>query len=81
MKFIRMMDISMEIGYLWCSSCERAYHSNDTRVKNGMEVCAYEDCDGDTILEAKDWGAVRNSRYPLFPEIPQTGQFYTIHDN
>lgn len=46
---------------VWCLHCGRWYRLGDHRVvgKKKMQLCAYEGCSGDTVLDAKTkrmWG-------------------------
>lgn len=64
--------------WLWCIHCERAYQLKDCREVDGMfgklQMCHYEDCDGDTVLDAWNWyehheiEPQKNKHYPLYPD-------------
>lgn len=74
-----MFDTSGESDYLWCLHCERAYHKKDHRKIDGLELCAYNDCDGDTVMDAKDWTAIREGRDDRYPEVPEKGKVYPLY--
>lgn len=62
--------------FLWCMHCWRTYRRGECRLVKGFQLCPYEDCDGDTVLDAVPWGSMR-SAWPGFPVIPVRGQKYT----
>lgn len=80
-----------ESDFLWCLHCERAYQRGEHRkveikkkfrdlVPSDMqflEMCPYEDCDGDTVVDAWDWERVREDNG--YPEIPQKGVVYPLY--
>jgi len=39
-----------------------------------MEMCYYEDCDGDAIIDAWEWEKIRDTNG--YPEIPEEGKVY-----
>lgn len=68
--------------WLWCLHCERCYQLKDMReVKHPflkgetLQLCHYEDCDGDTVLDGWDWEEVREDTD--WPEIPVIGVTYS----
>ncbi|MBE9047988.1 hypothetical protein IQ255_26945 [Pleurocapsales cyanobacterium LEGE 10410] len=69
-----------ESGYLWCLHCERAYKESEYRTevnRNGdmMEMCHYEDCDGDAVIDAWDWADLKEG-HPDYPDNPVEGKVY-----
>ena len=68
-----------ESGYLWCLHCERAYKDDEYRTevnKYGdiMEMCHYEDCNGDAVLDAWDRAKLREMHG--YPEEPEEAKLY-----
>lgn len=68
-----------ESGYLWCLHCERAYKEDEYRTEVNeeghlMEMCYYEDCDGDAVMDAWEWEKIRDANG--YPEIPEEGKVY-----
>ena len=77
--------------YLWCLHCERTYKYGEFRmvrikpfVVDGVrhapeyQMCPYEDCDGDTVLDAWEWEDIRGY-HPEYPEIPEAGKVYPMY--
>ena len=65
--------------FLWCLHCERAYHESDVRKVRGLEVCGYEGCDGDTVMDGRDWAEIREGREDEYPEVPVKGKVYPLY--
>ncbi len=44
-------------GWVWRLHCGRVYRREKVRwdSENGIYMCAYEDCDGDALLDAWDY--------------------------
>jgi len=76
--------------YVWCLHCESTYKAGTHRKVAApkevrqiapeiefMEECAYEDCDGDAIMDAWSWGKV--STLNKYPEIPEHGKVYPLY--
>ncbi len=61
--------------FLWCLHCGRTYRRGECRVVKGLQMCPYDGCDGDTVLDAVPWGAMR-SAWPAYPVIPERGRRY-----
>jgi hypothetical protein len=38
-------------------------------------MCPYLGCDGDAVIDALDWGAIRDE-HPEYPEHPKWGDIY-----
>ena len=67
------MDREGTSDYVWCLHCERTY----TRAEaDKLDWCPYDDCDGDTFMDAWDWDRVRDidARYPV---VPVRGKTYS----
>ena len=64
--------------YLWCLHCERAYVRGAYRLINRLQMCPYEDCSGDTVIDAWDWNFVREKN-PTYPENPIRAHFYPLY--
>jgi len=67
-------------GYLWCLHCERAYPDGEYREvksKSGVvyQMCPYEDCDGNAVIDAWDWAQISEG-HPEYPETPKKGKVY-----
>lgn len=58
-------------GYCWCLHCERAYKYGEYRMVRGLQMCPYDGCDGDTVIDAEPWEHVRERKkdYPKTPEM------------
>lgn len=69
--------------YYWCIHCERAYKKENVRTvvteeANMLEMCAYEDCDGDAFLDVWDWEDIREGN-PEYPKIPEIDTHYPMY--
>ena len=64
--------------YLWCLHCERAYKHGEFRVARGLQMCPYEDCDGNTVMDGWDWAQIRDA-HPEYPEVPEKGKVYPLY--
>jgi len=60
--------------YLWCLHCERAYKYGEYRQVGDLQLCPYENCGGDTVMDARDWNHCRREDEPI---IPEHGKFYS----
>jgi DNA-binding CsgD family transcriptional regulator len=80
-----------ESEYMWCLHCERTYKYgefrevkikpfvvNHVRYEPTFQMCPYEDCDGDAVLDAWEWDRIRES-HPEYPEIPEKGKAYPLY--
>lgn len=65
-------------AYLWCLHCERAYSRGEYRDVNGLQMCPYTECGGDTVLDAWNWSKIREG-HPEYPEIPEEGVTYPMY--
>lgn len=63
---------------LWCLHCERAYLRGKCRQIGNLQMCPYADCDGDAVIDAWDWGTVREEN-PSYPERPIEGTVYPLY--
>ena len=65
--------------YQWCLHCERAYKRGEHRLIDGLRMCPYDGCNGDTVLDGWYWPSVRenHSDYPNVPEIGKTYPLYS----
>lgn len=76
--------------YMWCLHCERTYKYgefrevkkkpfvvNHVRYEPILQMCPYEDCNGDAVLDAWEWDRIRES-HPEYPEIPEKGKVYPL---
>lgn len=67
-------------GYLWCLHCERAYPDGafrevtDARGET-QQMCPYDGCDGDAVIDAWDWAVIRIAN-PDYPKVPGLGVVY-----
>lgn len=64
--------------YLWCLHCERAYERGKWRNNGDLQMCPYVGCNGDAVIDAWDWEAVRQ-HHPDYPEIPEFGKSYPLY--
>ena len=70
--------------WLWCLHCERAYQLKDMREVphdllpgENLQLCHYEDCDGDTVLDAWNWDELCKERGG--PDVPERGVRYPLY--
>lgn len=69
-----------EVGqWVWCSHCERAYQVGEYRSVRGLQMCPYEGCNGDTVLDARDWDEFQNTHLNC-PEEPERDVVYSQFD-
>ena len=68
--------------YMYCMHCERTYkygaHRIQTDLKNYAELCPYQDCNGDAVLDAREWDDMRLD-HPEYPEVPEHGKIYPLY--
>ncbi len=73
-----------EGAVMYCIHCERTYPFGEYRtVKDPvgygtLQMCPYEDCSGDAVLDAKDWDWVKGYN-PSYPEHPKRDTVYPLH--
>ena len=77
----------------WCLHCERVYKYGEWRAIDGqflideegnktnkpLQFCPYEDCDGDTVMDAQPWSWVRENGNEHYPERPRRNKFYPLY--
>lgn len=77
--------------YMWCLHCERIYEYGEFRAERikpftvdhvkyapEFEMCPYQDCDGDAVLDAWTWESVRE-HHPDYPKMPERGKVYPLY--
>ena len=64
--------------WLWCLHCERAYKSGEYREIDGLQMCPYDECNGDTIGDGWPWKRVRGASRE-YPEEPERGKVYPLY--
>lgn len=62
----------------WCLHCERAYPLGSYRQNRDLQMCPYEGCDGDAVMDLWTWQRVREAN-PQYPEIPELGVVYGLY--
>jgi hypothetical protein len=70
-----MNEKELDIGYKWCLHCERTYGIEECRHINDLDMCPYEDCDGDVVWDGLSWEDIRRY-HPEYPEVPVKGVKY-----
>lgn len=66
--------------WVWCLHCDRCYQLgeyklSDYRVEGRhLQLCPYEDCDGDTVMDAWPWEDYYQDA--AWPRVPVRGQEY-----
>lgn len=69
---------------MYCMICERTYPYGEYRTmsldmgEELLQMCPYEDCDGDAVINAHDWDWVLE-KHPEYPETPERGVVYPLH--
>ncbi|MCG3149378.1 MAG: hypothetical protein PCFJNLEI_02838 [Verrucomicrobiae bacterium] len=74
----QIFDEERRSDFLWCLHCERTYNRGAYRLVDGLQMCPYPDCDGDTVLDGWDWEQVREAN-PDYPLIPEEGKQYPLY--
>ena len=64
--------------YLWCLHCERTYRWGEFRKVGNLQMCPYEGCGGDAVIDAKDWESIRDY-HPEYDKIPEKDKVYPLH--
>ncbi len=64
--------------FFWCLHCERAYRRGECREIEGLQMCPYEECDGDTFCDGWPWEKIREAN-PHYPVIPEEGTHYPLY--
>lgn len=70
-----ILDEEIRSDYLWCLHCWRTYKRGEYRVEGSLQMCPYEGCGGDTVIDAWDWADIRDA-HPEYPEKPEQGESY-----
>jgi len=65
-------------GFLWCLHCGRTYRWGEYREINGLEMCPYDGCDGNTVFDGWRWEEVREGS-PDYPKTPKRGHVYELN--
>jgi len=65
-------------GFLWCLHCGRTYRWGEYRLIEGLQMCPYEGCDGDTVMDGWRWEEVREGN-PDYPKTPKRGHVYELN--
>jgi hypothetical protein len=63
--------------FCWCLHCERTYRRGECREINGLQMCPYEGCNGDTFGDAWPWEKIRGEHN--YPVIPTPGEVYPMY--
>lgn len=68
---------------MWCMHCERTYPYGEYRtvimdMEEMLQMCPYEDCEGDAVMDAKEWDWVKEM-HPDYPEVPEKGVVYPLN--
>lgn len=64
--------------FLWCLHCERAYKNGEFRLEEGLQMCPYVDCSGDTVIDAWKWDSLVQN-HPEYPKVPVYGEVYPLY--
>ena len=67
-----------EGDWLWCLHCERVYKAGEFRDIKGLQMCPYDDCNGDTVLDAWKWERI-SEIHPEYLEIPNRETIYPLY--
>ncbi|MCX7178191.1 MAG: hypothetical protein NTX56_05240, partial [Proteobacteria bacterium] len=62
----------------WCLHCERAYPQGSYRQVGKLQMCAYQGCDGDAVIDIWEWRKIRGYN-PGYPEIPELAVVYAMY--
>ena len=74
----RMFPDEKPCAFLWCLHCGRAYRWGEYREINGLQMCPYEGCDGDTVMDGWRWDEVSQGK-PDYPKRPKLGHVYGLN--
>jgi len=68
--------------WVWCSHCERCYKAGEYRIevqmRNELQMCPYPDCDGDTVMDAREWNQLCDI-HPEYPKEPERDKLYPLY--
>jgi hypothetical protein len=65
-------------GYLWCLDCERAYRYGKYRLVGRLQMCPYDGCSGDTVVDGLPWEIIRKEHRD-YPVKPVLGKVYPLY--
>ncbi len=65
-------------AFLWCLHCGRTYRWGEFRERDGLQMCPYDGCDGDTVMDGWRWDEVREGN-PDYPKVPKRGHVYELN--
>ncbi len=71
-------------GYLYCMHCERVYKSGNfkhvmtSEMDDVLQMCPYEGCTGDAVINAIDWKDVKE-HHAEYPEEPELNKIYPLN--
>ncbi len=74
----KVFDEKKRSDYLWCLHCERTYLRGKWREQGELQMCPYQDCSGDVVIDAWDWETIRDNK-PEYPVVPETGKSYPMY--
>lgn len=85
---ITMFGDAYQVGdWVWCLHCERCYKVGEFRVVltvmdrgrivEGLQMCPYDDCDGDAVIDAWPWGKLVDENG--YPETPERDHEYLLY--
>ncbi len=73
--------VGRKVGdWVWCLHCDRCYQVgeyklSDYRVEGRkLQLCPYDDCDGDTVFDAWPWQDYYTGAG--WPQVPDRGKEY-----
>lgn len=66
--------------WVWCLHCEQVYQVGEYRLENGLQMCPYKECSGDTVMDSWPWESIRE-KHPEYPEVPERGKVYPLYTN
>jgi hypothetical protein len=65
-------------AFLWCLHCQRPYKWGQFRLIDGLQMCPYEGCDGDTVMDGWEWKKICEAN-PDYPDVPELGKVYPLY--
>ena len=74
----KLFDEKPRSAFLWCLICERTYDRDQWRNVGEYQMCPYAHCEGDAVLDARDWAKLRDF-HPEYPETPEPGKVYPAY--
>lgn len=66
-------------GWLWCLHCERAYRHGEYRLIKGLQMCPYDDCNGDTVMDGWSWDDHKPD-IDHWPDMPKKNVHYPLYN-